>query len=184
MSRRPKPTALKELTGNPGGRALNDAEPKPQKGCPEMPRGLSRCARREWHNITRQLEVLGVLAVTDGKALAMYCDTYSDWEEANRKCHKDGTWYSEPVLGSEGMLVGYKHKQAPWFNIKINAMKAMKSFLIEFGLTPASRAKLRIEKAQPDAGDEALLSREKTAATSAPVEDDIDLDSIDENQVM
>jgi P27 family predicted phage terminase small subunit len=136
---------------------LNDAEPTPDKGCPEMPRGLSRCARREWHNITGQLETLGVLAVTDGKALAMYCDAYADWEQANKQCHKEGMWYSEPVVGATGMVVGFKHKQSPWFNVKVTAMKVMKSFLIEFGLTPSSRSKLRIEKKTPDAGDEAIL---------------------------
>ena len=30
--RKPKPTAIKELEGNPGKRKLNKKEPKPEKG--------------------------------------------------------------------------------------------------------------------------------------------------------
>lgn len=33
--RKPKPTALKELEGNPGKRTLNDKEPKPPKKAPK-----------------------------------------------------------------------------------------------------------------------------------------------------
>ena len=32
--RKPKPTAIKELEGNPGKRKLNKKEPKPDKGMP------------------------------------------------------------------------------------------------------------------------------------------------------
>ena len=35
--RRPKPTRLKLLTGNPGKRPLNDDEPQPQAAIPECP---------------------------------------------------------------------------------------------------------------------------------------------------
>lgn len=32
--RKPKPTAIKELEGNPGKRKLNNKKPKPDKGMP------------------------------------------------------------------------------------------------------------------------------------------------------
>lgn len=179
MSRRPKPTAIKLLEGNPGGRPINHEEPKVDIGCPEMPKGLRKTAQREWKRITRDLLTLGVLSVIDGKALAMYCDAYADWEQAQRKCVSDGMWYSEPVINSEGMVVGQKHKQAPWFNVKCTAMKMMKAYLIEFGLTPASRTKLKIEK-KSEAQDDALLSRDAAQVKAA---DDVDLNSIDETVI-
>src|ERR1041385_4975243 len=75
--RRPIPTAVKELRGNPGKRKLNPREPKPAKGIPEMPAGLSEVAQGEWHAITPILDKMGVLTRADGKALGAYCDAYA-----------------------------------------------------------------------------------------------------------
>ena len=38
--RKPKPTALKKLEGNPGKRKLNTKEPVPEKGMPDCPKWL------------------------------------------------------------------------------------------------------------------------------------------------
>ena len=38
--RKPKPTALKKLEGNPGKRKLNTKEPVPGKGMPDCPKWL------------------------------------------------------------------------------------------------------------------------------------------------
>ena len=38
--RKPKPTALKKLEGNPGKRKLNMKEPMPEKGMPDCPKWL------------------------------------------------------------------------------------------------------------------------------------------------
>ena len=38
--RKPKPTALKKLEGNPGKRKLNTKEPVPDKGMPDCPKWL------------------------------------------------------------------------------------------------------------------------------------------------
>ncbi len=40
--RKPKPTALKELEGNPGKRKLNKKEPIPGKGMPDCKRIIFR----------------------------------------------------------------------------------------------------------------------------------------------
>jgi P27 family predicted phage terminase small subunit len=177
MSRRPKPTAIKLLEGNPGKRPLNTEEPKPTTGIPEMPKELRPTARREWGRITLDLDALGVLSVVDGKALAMYCDAYADWEEAQRDCVRNGLVIETPVFNKNGDLAGYVKKENPSFNVKCKAIKTMKAFLIEFGLTPASRAKLKIEKPKPEDG---LPPRDMTPVGS----DDVDLNSIDETVVM
>jgi len=176
VSRRPKPTAIKELEGNPGGRPMNDMEPKPPKGVPEMPKELRPTAQREWRIMSGHLDMLGVLSVIDGKALAMYCDAYADWEVAQRKCVKDGMWTEEPIISKDGNLCGYKYKQAPWFNVKVTSQKVMKSYLIEFGMTPASRSKLKIERPKttddfPGRGD------------THPSTDDLDLNAIHEELI-
>ena len=96
--RRPKPTAMKELAGNPGHRPLNDAEPKPDKAAPEMPKGMLKAARREWAAIVPSLLRIGVLSNIDGKALAAYCDAYAHWELARKQIEKYGLVIEEPVL--------------------------------------------------------------------------------------
>ncbi len=46
--RKPKPTAIKVLEGNPGKRELNLSEPKPEKKAPKCPAWLEPEAKREW----------------------------------------------------------------------------------------------------------------------------------------
>ena len=75
--RRPKPTRLKVLTGNPGKRPLNPDEPKPERAIPECPAELGPVARREWDRLGKELASLGLLTNLDRAALAAYCGAYA-----------------------------------------------------------------------------------------------------------
>ena len=59
--RKPTPTAIKELEGNPGKRKLNAREPKPEKKAPSCPKWLEPDARKEWRRLGHQMEQLGIL---------------------------------------------------------------------------------------------------------------------------
>src|SRR5579859_5538253 len=111
--RRPLPTAIKVLTGNPGHRPLNEDEPKPAIEMPEMPKSLSRAARREWHYITRALLKVGLLSGMDGKALAAYCEAYAEWEQACRDVRKWGQLIEEPVVDKMGHAVMFTDVAGP-----------------------------------------------------------------------
>ena len=63
--RKPKPTAVKVLEGNPGKRSLNTAEPKPEKKAPRCPSWLEDEAKKEWKRMSKQLEQLGILTEID-----------------------------------------------------------------------------------------------------------------------
>lgn len=162
--RRPKPTAIKELEGNPGHRPLNTLEPKPPRVAPEMPRGLTKAARREWAIIVPLLLELGVLSNVDGKALAAYCEAYGMWEWARKEIKKYGLLIQTRYLDHNGKLVLGDLKPNPAVNIAAAQLKLMKSFLIEFGLTPASRVKLKIEKKPQEDPMEAFMNKSKEAA--------------------
>lgn len=54
--RKPKPTAIKVLEGNPGKRELNEYEPKPAKKAPRCPSWLEDEAKKEWKRTAKQLE--------------------------------------------------------------------------------------------------------------------------------
>jgi phage terminase small subunit len=80
--RRPIPTR-QILTGNPGKRPLNQAEPKPEAAIPECPPELGEIAKREWGRLVGELCALGLLTNLD-RALAAYCGAYALWAEATR----------------------------------------------------------------------------------------------------
>lgn len=144
--RRPKPTKLKKLGGNAGKRELNDKEPAPPIAPPEMPPGLSKLAQKEWKSIVPLLEPLGMLSLIDGKALAAYCHAYARWAQAEEEVERLGLIINETIFNKDGEEVGYKYKRNPAVTISNDALKLMKSFLIEFGMTPAARSRLRVEK--------------------------------------
>jgi len=147
-----KPTALKKFLGNPGKRKLNDKEPAAPKGVPEMPRFLTIEARAEWKRIVPILCNMGLLTVADGKALAAYCSAYAQLAKAEAAIEKYGI-----LLATLDQITGVGElKVNPAVRVKSDALRQMKSFLIEFGLTPASRSKLKInaDNDQPDALDE------------------------------
>jgi hypothetical protein len=56
--RRPRPTCLKLLSGNPGKRPLNGSEPRPDPIVLECPPELGEVARREWHRLAAEFRPL------------------------------------------------------------------------------------------------------------------------------
>jgi phage terminase small subunit len=86
--RRPKPTRLKVLTGNPGKRPLNDSEPGPEVAIPDCPGELGENARREWSRLVGELAALKLLTNFDRAALAAYCGAYALWAEATEAIQK------------------------------------------------------------------------------------------------
>lgn len=141
--RPPKPTAMKELAGNPGKRALNKTEPKPKVKRPPCPGHLQGEARKEWNRITKQLVALGILTEVDRAALAAYCQCWARWVEAEDAMREPG--FLMITTTDNGYPV-----VSPWLNVANAAMKQMLRFLTEFGMTPSSRSRVTVEK-EPEA---------------------------------
>src|SRR5574337_42546 len=145
VGRRPKPTAIKELEGNPGKRPLNRDEPQPNKVAPEMPKGMAKAAQREWRRIVPKLLKLGLLSEIDGKSLSSYCDAVAIIEAARKQIKEHRQYYVSHYEFKGEIVVGeIKTNPAVADLLKATAMK--KSFEIEFGLTPASRTKFKVDK--------------------------------------
>jgi len=134
--RRPKPTALKRLEGNPGKRALNRTEPTPT-GIPKCPPHLDREAKAEWKRISADLTTLGLLTNVDRAALAAYCSAWSRWVAAEKSIQKFGTVIKSPKSGFP--------IQNPFVGVANTALDQLRKFAVEFGLTPASRSRLHVE---------------------------------------
>ena len=94
--RKPKPTALKVLEGNPGKRPLNDHEPIPPKGELKCPSWLLPEAKKEWKRLASSLEAMGVLTMADLTAFAGYCQAYARWKEAEEFITQHGSIFKTP----------------------------------------------------------------------------------------
>jgi P27 family predicted phage terminase small subunit len=159
------PTAIKKLRGNPGGRKLNEKEPKPEMKAPAMPPNLPDLAINEWNSIVPVLLRLGVLTELDGKALAAYCFSYARWQEAEKIVRERGMLIEEPIVSREtGEILSSKFKKNPMISVSSDALKMMKAYLAEFGLTPATRSKLKIEPPGEEDPFEAYLARKNSEA--------------------
>jgi P27 family predicted phage terminase small subunit len=131
--RRPKPSRLKILTGNPGKRPLNMAEPHPEPAIPDAPNELGPVARKEWERLVSELAPLRVLTNLDRAALAAYCGAYGLWAEATEAIQKYGTMVKSPT--------GYPI-QSPYVSIANRQAEIMMRIASEFGFTPASRSRI------------------------------------------
>lgn len=131
--RKPKPTHLKAITGNPGKRPLNRDEPRPEIAVPDCPPELSDAAKREWDRLVGELSKLHLLTNLDRAALAAYCGAYALWAEATESIHKFGAMVKSPS--------GYPI-QSPYVSIANRQTEIMLRISSEFGFTPASRGRI------------------------------------------
>lgn len=143
-----KPTATKILEGTFRKDRAAKNEPKPAAATPSCPAWLNTEARREWRRIVPLLEQLNLLTKVDRSALAGYCQAYSRWRQAER------------ILDAEGLTMdflsnnGASYSQArPEVAIAQQSAKLMKTFLAEFGLTPASRTRISVPVKEPEKKD-------------------------------
>jgi P27 family predicted phage terminase small subunit len=134
--RKPKPTIIRALEGNPGKRPLNTGEPKPPDGIPDCPSQLDDEAKAEWFRTAKVLSDMGLLTVADRSALAAYCTVYSRWVHAEAQVRKYGAVVKSPQKGFP--------MKSPYLCIADQAMEAMRKFMVEFGLTPSSRSRIRV----------------------------------------
>lgn len=161
--RRPLPTALKKLRGNPGRRPLNVEEPKPLAGEPDMPRTLGAIAQQKWRELVPALLAMGVLTTIDGTALEACCMNYQLWVLALGEIQARGIMIDEPVFNKRGNEVGTQRKRNPAIGVANEADRRFRSYLVEFGMTPASRSRLKTEKSPEDEDPESAYVRRHLA---------------------
>jgi P27 family predicted phage terminase small subunit len=134
--RKPTPTSLKLLHGNPGRRPIRGGEPQPPRSQPSCPAHLSATAKAEWKRLARSLNQIGLLTQVDRAALAAYCQAYGRWVEAERKLQETPVLLKTPA--------GYV-QPSPWLAIASKQLELMAKFMAELGLTPSSRSRLAIQ---------------------------------------
>lgn len=143
--RKPKPTALKLLEGNPGRRPLNPNEPKPQGKMPRCPAWLEEEAKKEWKRMGKILGEMGMLTDMDMAAFAGYCQSYARWKAAEEFITQHGDMVRTP----NGYL-----QQVPQVSIAQTNLKILLKFCEQFGLTPSARSRIIAGSDKKDTTDE------------------------------
>jgi len=102
---------------------------------PSCPKHLSEPARKEWRRITKILSEVGLLTELDRTALALYCEAYAEYIEASEQIRQHGLLLKSPL--------GYP-TQSPYLSIRNRAAAQMRSYMLEFGMTPAARSRVTV----------------------------------------
>ncbi|MGL4926525.1 MAG: phage terminase small subunit P27 family [Plesiomonas shigelloides] len=138
--RRPKPTHLKVVTGNPGKRKLNDKEPTPAREIPSPPEHLSDWGKVAWGKLTVLLDGMGILTVADTLALERLCSIYAQILRLEDQIAVEGNTYTTKTQMGDFLIKGH-----PSVGQLADADRRFKSYLVEFGLTPAARTKVKVD---------------------------------------
>lgn len=134
--RKPQPTSLKVIRGNPGRRPLNESEPDHpaiESDCPDDL--VDPVARAEWDRVTPQLIQCGQVTTMDRATLIGYCLKYAQWKalEAEARNHPfivkspNGYPIPNPALGMANKV----------FSLMLKAAA-------ELGITPSSRSRVSV----------------------------------------
>ncbi len=148
--RKPKPTALKLLQGNPGKRPLNTSEPKPPVGEVVKPATLSPAASLVWDEMAPNCLAMGTLTVVDVQSFESMCELQATMRQTSRAKSGKSLFTLEADSDDSSRL-----------EIVIDAIvkteretaAALRPYYAMFGLDPASRSRLHVTK------DEAPVSK-------------------------
>jgi len=111
----------------------NDQEPvtEPLTALPQPPRYLGARAAAEWRRVTKEMLPIGLLVALDRTILAAYCAA------AGRLAECEHQLKSQDLSTKEGMR---------WLFIESMAMKAIKQFAPELGISPSARTRIKVTK--------------------------------------
>jgi P27 family predicted phage terminase small subunit len=165
MPRPRKPTHLKIVTGTLRPGRQNPREPQPKKGLPAAPSHMTAGGRRAWRYIGSRLNRMGILTEADAIALERLCETYAQILQAQES-------YARPITGTRlnkrtgeteeyeiapansryyetHGQTGVTLRERPELSAIRSADQMLRSYLSEFGMTPASRSRVNV---LPDKG--------------------------------
>lgn len=83
--------------------------------------------------MARDLAQMGLLSKIDRAALALYCQAWGRWVEAEDALRKHGVMVKSP----NGFPM-----QSPYLAIANKSMEQMRAMLTEFGMSPSSRTRV------------------------------------------
>lgn len=130
--RPPNPDAINYLKGDPGKRRRYEATVAAPEGRPVAPEYLCDVARVEWESTVEQLETMGLLSKVDSSALVSYVEAWARYRQAAEWITANGP-------------IDHSGRYSPMNRVVRENQALVRSYLIEFGLTPAARARMRVK---------------------------------------
>lgn len=150
--RRNKPAALRLLENQRFGEK-DITEPRVEVKAPSAPKWLTKKAKYYWKHIGARLAQHNLITKLDREAFAIFCQSYADWIELEVQKHKlPYTYYESP----NGCLLPH-----PLFAQAEKMKKSTARALVEFGLSPTSRAGLTIFEGEKDPYEEWRKMKDK-----------------------
>ncbi|MBN1807196.1 MAG: phage terminase small subunit P27 family [Sedimentisphaerales bacterium] len=149
-----KPTKRLKLHGTYREDRRYVDEPTPEVGIPRRPKFLTGEARKEWERIAPLLAKMKCLTEWDRSLLTAYCFEWGLYVQLCRKVKfKDLTM---DTINSNKI-------QNPLLTARNRALKNFKEIATEFGLTPSSRTRLSVSKADDENPFRAFMDRNRNA---------------------
>ncbi len=151
------PTKLKIIRGTDQKCRMNPDEPEPEIELPKPPKHLTGIAAKEWKRAGALLEELGLISDIDMCMFLAYCESYGRWREAEKKIKEQGLFIEVPIgikkgkKGKEDTII-FAVKKNPYLAIAKDAKREATKYAVEFGMSPASRSKVKAEKGNQGKG--------------------------------
>lgn len=144
--RKPQATTLKLLKGVAKDR-INQDEPKPDIGIPDMPKWLKgKTAIAEWKRLSEMLDRLGVLTEADGNSLAMYCYIVEQIACITEQIAENGyVAFDIKINQDTGEEIMINPKSNPLALRLENYIRELRSYSALFGLDPSNRSKIMVK---------------------------------------
>ena len=144
--RKPLPTAQRRLTGNAGRRPINDREPvlpAPDTSFDEPPPPVAQFPRAAayWREVAPMLRQSRQITEGDRATLIALCIEWGRYLDAMDKSTTVGMLFRTAS--------GYPMPN-PYYPVAASALKACIKLWPELGLTPSSRARVRVPEAPTD----------------------------------
>ena len=156
--RRPKPTALKLLRGNPGKRRLNEREPAPPKGDVIRPAHLGPLVTGIWDDLAPGCVAMGTLTVVDVAAFVTLCELQATFNAAAReKAREDFSPFLHTTMVDSAGNEHQNVKEHPALSLERKTAAALRPYYEKFGLEPVGRARISVPKTGPAEGQWAEL---------------------------
>jgi Phage terminase, small subunit len=145
--RRPKPTALKILQGNPGKRRLNEDEPQPPAGPVECPAQLKGPVVEVWQELSAIALAMGTLTAADVAPFATLCELELTRRLASQEKHREGfTPFLVTTVPDPDGEVHIKITEHPAIRMERHTATALRPYYEKFGLEPVARARIHVPK--------------------------------------